>query len=79
MYPENLFKITDICRLPVLEVYVILIDIFLIIGVAFVDMFSLLLFLEYISHFKICFRAGLVVLNSPNFCLSESFVFPHQF
>ena len=31
----------------------------------------LLLFLDYISPFNICCKAGLVVLNSLNFCLSE--------
>ena len=36
---------------------------------AFVDLF--LLFHDYISPFNICCKAGLVVLNSLNFCLSE--------
>ena len=36
-----------------------------------VDLFSSLVFLDYISPFNICFKAGLVVLNSLNFCLSE--------
>ena len=40
-------------------------------GVDFVDLLSFLVFLDYISPFKICFKAGLVVLNSLNFCLSE--------
>ena len=35
----------------------------------FVDLF--LLFLDYISPFNICWKDGLVVLNSLNFCLSE--------
>ena len=39
-------------------------------GVDFVDLLSFLVFLDYISPFKICFKAGLVVLNSLNFCLS---------
>ena len=43
----------------------------LLIGVDFVDPFSSLVFLDYISLFKICCKAGLVVLNSVNFCLSE--------
>ena len=30
-----------------------------------------LVFLDYISPFNICCKAGLVVLNSLNFCLSE--------
>ena len=40
-------------------------------GVDFVGLFSSLLFLHYISPFHICCNAGLVVLNSFNFCLSE--------
>ena len=40
-------------------------------GVDFVDVFSSLVFLDYISLFNICCEAGLVVLNSLNFCLSE--------
>ena len=44
--------------------------ILLIVGVAFVDRFSLV-FLDYVSPFNICCKAGLVVLNSLNFCLSE--------
>ena len=40
-------------------------------GVDFVDLFSSLVFLDYISPFNICCEAGLVVLNSLNFCLSE--------
>ena len=40
-------------------------------GVDFVDLFSSLVFLDYISPFYICCKAGLVVLNSLNFCLSE--------
>ena len=32
---------------------------------------SSFVFLDYISHFNICCKAGLVVLNSLNFCLSE--------
>ena len=39
--------------------------------VDFVDLFPSLVFLDYISPFNICCKAGLVVLNSPNFCLSE--------
>ena len=35
----------------------------------FVDIF--LVFLDYISPFNICCKAGLVVLNSLNFCLFE--------
>ena len=40
-------------------------------GGDFVDLFSSLVFLHYISPFNICCKAGLVVLNSLNFCLSE--------
>ena len=40
-------------------------------GVDFVDLFSSLVFLDYISPFNICCKACLVVLNSLNFCLSE--------
>ena len=40
-------------------------------GVDFVDLFSSFVFLDYISPSNICCKAGLVVLNSLNFCLSE--------
>ena len=40
-------------------------------GVDFVDLFSSLVFLDYISSFNICCKADLVVQNSLNFCLSE--------
>ena len=40
-------------------------------GVDFVDLFSSLVFLGYQSPFDICCKAGLVVLNSLNFCMSE--------
>ena len=40
-------------------------------GVDFVGLFSSVVFLDYISPFNICCKAGLVVLNSLNFCLSE--------
>ena len=41
-------------------------------GVDFVDhLFSSLVFLDYISPFNICYKAGLVVLNSLDFCLPE--------
>ena len=33
--------------------------------------FSSAVFLDYISPFNICCKAGLVILNSLNFCLSE--------
>ena len=38
--------------------------------VDFVDLFSSLVFLDYISPFNICCKAVLVILNSLNFCLS---------
>ena len=40
-------------------------------GVDVVDLFSSLVFLDYIRPFNIWYKAGLVVLNSLNFCLSE--------
>ena len=40
-------------------------------GVDFVDLFSSLIVLDYIIPFNICCKAGWVVLNSLNFCLSE--------
>ena len=43
----------------------------LLFGVDLVDLFSSLVFLGYISPFNICCKAGLVVLNSLNFYLSE--------
>ena len=42
-------------------------------GLDFVDLFSFVVFLDYTSPFNICCKAGLVVLNSLNFCLSEKF------
>ena len=41
-------------------------------GVNFVDLFYSLVFINYIGPFNICCEAGLVVLNSLNFCLSEN-------
>ena len=43
----------------------------LLFEVDLVDLFSSLVFLSYISPFNICCKAGLVVLNSFNFYLSE--------
>ena len=40
-------------------------------GVDFVDLFPSLVFLNYISPFKISCKAGFLVLNSLSFCLSE--------
>ena len=46
-------------------------------GVDFVDLFSSLVFLDYISLFNISCTAGFVVLNFVNFCLSgKLFTFP---
>ena len=45
--------------------------------VDFVDLFPSLVLLDHISPFNICCKAGLVVLNSLNSCLSEKlFIFP---
>ena len=44
---------------------------FLLFLVDFVDLFPSCIFLDYISRFYSCCKAGLVVLNSLNFCLSE--------
>jgi len=53
------------------------IAIFLIVWGWFCKFFSSFVFLEYISPFKICCKAGLVVLNSVNSCLSEKLlIFP---
>ena len=40
-------------------------------GVDFVDLFSSIVFLDYISPFNFCCKGGLVVLKAVNFCLSE--------
>ena len=42
-------------------------------GLDFVDLFSSLVFLDYISPLKISYKTGLVLLNSVIFCLSEKF------
>ena len=55
----------------IIDIYVP-IAIFLIV-IDFVDLFSSLVFLDYISPSNICCKNGLVVLNSLNFCLSEKF------
>ena len=47
------------------------IAIFLIVWCWFCRSFSSLVFLDYLSPFNIFGKAGLVVLNSLNFCLSE--------
>ena len=46
-------------------------------GIDFVDFFFSFVFIDCISPFNICCKAGLVVLNSFNFCLSEKlFIYP---
>ena len=45
-------------------------------GVGFVDLFSSLVVLEFLSPFNICCKTVLVVLNSLNFCLSEKLISP---
>ena len=55
----------------IIDIYVP-IAIFLIIRGWFCGSFSSLVFLDYISQFNICCKAGLVVLNSLNSCLSEN-------
>ena len=47
------------------------IAIFLIVWGGFCRFFSSLVFFDYIRPFNICCKAGLLVLNSLNFCLSE--------
>ena len=54
----------------IIDIYVP-IAIFLIVWGWFCGSFSSLVFLDYISPFNICCKAGLMVLNSLNFCLSE--------
>ena len=54
----------------IIDIYVS-IAIFLIVWGWFCISFFFSLFLDYISPFNICCKAGLVVLNSLNFCLSE--------
>ena len=52
----------------IINIYVS-IAIFLIVWSRFCRSFSSLIFLDYISLFNICCKAGLVVLNSLDFCL----------
>ena len=54
----------------IIDIYV-LIAIFLIVWVCFCGSSPSLIFPDYISPFNIHCNAGLVVLNSFNFCLSE--------
>ena len=62
----------------IIDIYVP-IAIFLIVWGSFYRSFSSIVFLDHISPFYICCKASLVVLNSLNFCLSENFLFLHQF
>ena len=55
------------------------IAIFLIVWGWFCRYFSSLIFLNYISPFNICCKAGLVVLNSLNYAFLKSFLFLYQF
>ena len=54
----------------IIDIYVPVVT-FLIVWDWFCRSFSSLVFLDYISPFNICCKAGLVVLNSLNFCFSE--------
>ena len=49
----------------------VIIDIYVPIAIFLIDLFPSLVFLDCLSLFNICCKAGLVVLNSLNFCLSE--------
>ena len=62
----------------IIDIYVP-IAIFLIVWGWFCKCSSSLVFLDYISPFNICCKAGLVVLNFLNFCLLKSFLFLHLF
>ena len=48
-----------------------LLPFFKLFGIDSVDLFPSLVFHDYISPFNICCKAGLVVLDSLNFCFSE--------
>ena len=65
-------------------IFKVIIDIYVpiaifLIEVDFVDLFSALEFLDYISPFNICRESGLVVPNSLNFFLSEELCILHQY
>ena len=55
----------------IIGIYVSITIFFNCLGFDLVDLFSSLVFLDYRSPFNICCKAGLVLLNSLNFCLSE--------
>ena len=58
----------------------VIIDTYVPIGIFLIvlGLFSLV-FTGYVSPFSICCKAGLVVLNSFNFCLSVKLLILHQF
>ena len=58
-------------HLKYLFIYIFLLPFSSLFGIDFVGLFSSLVFLDYTSPFNTCCKAGLVVLNSLNFCLSE--------
>ena len=58
-------------HLKKLLIYMFLFPFSQLFWVDFIDLFSSLIFLDYISPFYICCKASLVVLNYLNFCLSE--------
>ena len=58
------------------DVYMFLWPFSLLFGVDFVDLFSSLLFLAYISLFNICCKAGLVVLKSLLLLVGKAFLPP---
>ena len=65
-------------------IFKVIIDIYVpiaifLIGDDFVDLFSSLVFLGYISPFNICCKTGLVVHDAVNFCLSEKLYFSINF
>ena len=60
----------------IIDIYVP-IAIFLIVWGWFCRSFSSLVFLDYISPFNICCKAGFLVLNFLNFCLSEMLFISH--
>ena len=59
------FKVIIVIYVPI--------AIFLMVWGWFVDLFSSVVFLDYISPFNIFCKVGLMVLNSLNLCLSEKF------
>ena len=78
IHPVGVFCLEHLIHLTfkvIIDIYVP-IAIFLF-GIDFVDLFSSLVFLDYISPINICCKAGLVVLSFLNFCLSgKLFIYP---